>query len=331
MADLKTTYLGLELKNPFVVSSSPITNSVDKVVGLAQAGAAAVVVKSIFEEQILADVDGMYAELEGETSGFAMEYLRADLPGRLGPEKYLKKIKEMKARVDIPVIASVNCRESATWIDYARRIEDAGADALELNLYQMPADSSLSSNEIEAKHVKMVEAVNAAVGLPITVKLSRHYTALFHFARRLESVGAKGVVLFNRFLHADINLDDESVCYAPNLSTPAVFPSQLRWAAVLRDMVGCDIAISGGIHTGAEMAKSLLVGANVGYVCSALLKASASDFSGIQTINGGLEEWMNAKGYADIASFRGKLRETNLDDGVGFERFQYVKAATELD
>ncbi len=296
---------------------------------LAEAGAAAVVVKSIFEEQIRSDVSGMYADLKDETSGFAMEYLRADLPGRLGPEKYLKKIKAMHERVDIPVIASVNCFEAATWVDYARKIEDAGADALELNLYQMPVDPSQSSNAIEAKHVKMIETVTGAIGLPVTVKLSRHYTALFNFVQRLEGAGAKGVVLFNRFLHADINLDDESVCYVTNYSTPAVFPSQMRWAAVLRDMVGCDIAISGGIHTGAEMAKSLLVGANVGYVCSAILKSK--DFNIIKTILGGLEDWMHSKGYVDIASFHGKLRETDLRDGAGFERSQYVKAATELE
>ncbi|MDA3925561.1 MAG: dihydroorotate dehydrogenase-like protein [Kiritimatiellae bacterium] len=329
MADLKTTYLGLELKNPLVVSSSPVTNAVEGVVSLAEAGAAAVVVKSIFEEQIRSDIGELYDVLEGETSGVAMEYLQADLPGRMGPEKYLKKIKEMRKRVDIPVIASVNCSKSSAWVDYARKIEDAGADALELNLYQMPIDFSVSSNQIEAESAKLVGEVTAAVGMPVTVKLSRHYTALFHFAQSLEKAGAKGVILFNRFLHADINLDDESIFYSPNYSTPAVFPSQLRWAAVLRDMVSCDIAISGGIHSGDEMAKALLVGANVGYVCSAIIKES--EFTVIGRILNTLEEWMDAKGYADIESFRGKLRETDLSDGVGFERSQYVKAATELE
>ncbi|MFO7937477.1 MAG: dihydroorotate dehydrogenase-like protein [Kiritimatiellia bacterium] len=329
MSDLKTTYLGLELKNPLVVSSSPLTDSPEKVEQLAEAGAAAVVIKSIFEEQISSDVGGMYDELEGETSGFAMEYLRADLPARLGPEKYLRNIKEMKKRVDIPVIASVNCVNSSTWVNYARKIEDAGADALELNLYQMPVDSSVSSNEIEARHVKMVEQVNAAVSLPVAVKLSRHYTALFHFVRELEKVGAGGVILFNRFLHADISLDEESVGYAPNYSTPSVFPSQLRWAAVMREIVNCDIAVSGGIHSGSEMAKALLVGANAGYVCSAILKDGRLDR--IKTILHGLEKWMESKNYSDLASFRGRLRETDVADRRGFERAQYIKAATELE
>jgi len=329
MADLKTTYLGLELKNPLVVSSSPITNSPEGVGKLEEAGAAAVVVKSIFEEQIQNDIGSMYDVLEGDTSGVAMAYLQADLPGRMGPEKYLKNIKAMRERVDIPIISSVNCVKSSAWVAYARKIEDAGADALELNLYQMPVDARKSSNEIENEHAEMVQAVNNSVKLPVTVKLSRHYTALFHFVRNLDQAGTKGVVLFNRFLHADINLDDESVFYAPNYSTAAVFPSQLRWAAVLRDWVKCDIAISGGIHSGLEMAKALLVGANVGYVCSAILKNN--DLGVIHEILDDLESWMESKGYADIASFRGKLRETELHDGHGFERAQYIKAATQLD
>ncbi|MDD2600120.1 MAG: dihydroorotate dehydrogenase-like protein [Kiritimatiellae bacterium] len=328
MANLETTYLGLKLKNPLIISSSPLTSSPEGVADLEQAGAAAVVVKSIFEEQIRADIGNMYDVLEGDTSGFAMEYLCADLPARLGPEKYLKNIKAMRERVSIPVISSVNCATSTVWVDYARKIEDAGADAIELNLYHMPTDIKKSSNEVEEAHVKIMQAVNDAVALPVTVKLSRHYTALFHFARHLAQAGASGVVLFNRFLHADINLVDESVFYKPNYSTPSVFPSQLRWAAVLRDWVKCDIAISGGIHSGDELAKALLVGANAGYCCSVLLKNRS--LTPIQQILDRLSQWMDSKGYPDIASFRGKLRETDLHDGHGFERAQYIKAATEI-
>ncbi len=329
MTNLKTTYLGLELINPLVVASSPVTNSPEKVEKLAQAGAAAVVVKSIFEEQIRSDTAGMYDALEGDNSAVALEYLQADLPARLGPEKYLDKIREMKRRVAIPVIASVNCVSSAAWIDYARKIEDAGADALELNLYQMPVDPDVTANAIEAAHAAMVGAVSGAIALPVTVKLSCYYTALPHFTRRLESAGARGIVLFNRFLHVDINLERESVFYAPNYSTSAILPSQLRWTAVLRGMTGCDIAVSGGIHTGRDMVKALLAGANVGYVCSALIREG--DFSAVGKILRGVAEWMDAKGYASLSDFRGKLSEKDLTDGQGFERSQYVKAATELE
>jgi len=329
MADLKTKYLGIDLKNPLVISSSPMTNSPEQVEKLAEAGAAAVVMKSIFEEQISSDVSGMYDSLSGDSSAVALEYLQADLPGRLGPEKYLRNIREMKKRAAIPVIASVNCVSARKWIDYARKIEDAGADALELNLYQMPIDPRISSNEIESAQASMIKEVTAAVALPVTVKLSRHYTALIHFARMLESAGAAGVVLFNRFLHVDINLNTESVFYAPNYSSSSILPSQLRWAAVVRGFVGCDIAVSGGIHSGCALAKALLVGANVGYVCSAVLKESGVD--AIAPILSGLEEWMQSKGYATVQDFQGKLKETNLSDGKGFERAQYIKAATELD
>jgi len=328
MADLKTTYLGLPLKNPLVASSSPLTNTSDSVEKLEQAGVAAIVVKSIFEEQIRADVSDMYAALEGEPSGFAMEYLRADLPAQLGPEKYLDTLKEMRKRVKIPIISSVNCVEPAHWVNYARKIEDAGADALELNLYHMPVSPVETSEKVEARYVALVQAVISAVKLPVTVKLSQHLTALMPFARVLDRAGVKGLVLFNRFLQTDVDIEKESMFYAPNYSTSAALHEQLRWVAVLRDWVRCDMAISGGIHSGAELIKALLVGANVGYICSALLVRP--DLGAIREVLGGLEAWMARKGYGSLAEFRGKMRETDLQDGRGFERSQYIKAATRI-
>ena len=328
MANLKTTYLGLPLKNPLIVSSGPMTNTPDSVEKLEQAGAAAIVVKSIFEEQIRADVSDMYDALEGESSGFAMEYLRADLLAQLGPEKYLESIKEIRKRVKIPIISSVNCVEPAHWVNYARKIEDAGADALELNLYHMPVSPVETSEKVEARYAALVQAVMSVVKLPVSVKLSQHVTALMPFARTLDKVGVKGLVLFNRFLQTDVDIEKETTFFAPNYSTPDVLHEQLRWVAVLRDWVRCDLAVSGGIHSGAELVKSLLVGANVGCVCSALL--IRRDFGVIGETLCGLEAWMARKGYGSLADFRGKLRETNLHDGRGFERSQYIKAATSL-
>ncbi len=328
MAELRATYLGLNLKNPLIASSSPLTNSPEGVERLEQAGVGAIVVKSIFEEQIRAETSEKYAALENEASGFAMEYLRADLPAQLGPEAYLGMIRDMRKRVRIPIICSVNCVEAAQWVTYARKIEDVGADALELNLYHMPVKPDETSLQVEDRNAALVEAVMKVVKLPVTVKLSQHFTALMPFARVLDAAGVKGLVFFNRFLQTDVDIEREALFYAPNYSTPGILHEQLRWVAVLRDRVACDLAISGGIHSGAELVKALLVGADVGYVCSALLMRP--DLSVIREILAGLEAWMARKGYASLADFRGKLRETDLRDGQGFERSQYVKTATRL-
>lgn len=328
MVNLKTSYLGLELKNPLVVSSNPLTNNVDAVARLEQEGAAAVVMRSIFEEQIQADVSDMYAALEGDTSGAAMEYLRADLPAQLGPETYLEKITDMRKRVKIPIIASVNCVEASKWVTYAKKVERAGADALELNLYHMPVDPDETSDKVEVRRMALVKAVVSEVKLPVAVKLSYHYTALLPFARMLDALDVKGLVLFNRFLQTEVDIEKESMYFAPNYSSPKVLHSQLRWTAVLRDWVRCSIAVSGGIHTGDELVKALLVGADVGYICSVL--HVRHDLAVIREILDGLTAWMERKGYRAIADFRGKLRDTDLKDGCGFERSQYVKAAAQI-
>ncbi len=328
MANLKTSYLGLALKNPLVVSSNPLTNNVDAVVKLEEAGAAAVVMRSIFEEQIQSDVSDMYAALEEDPSGVAMEYLRADLPGQLGPEKYLEKIAAMRKRVKIPIIASVNCVNASKWVSYAKKIERAGADALELNLYHMPIDPSETADKVEARRMALVKAVVAEVRLPVAVKLSHHYTTLLPFARMLDALDVKGLVLFNRFLQTDVDIQKESIYFAPNYSTPKVLHAQLRWTAVLRDWVRGSLAISGGIHTSDELVKALLVGADVGYICSVL--HLRHDFGVIREILDGLSAWMDHKGYGALSDFRGKLREKNLKDGCGFERAQYVKTAAQI-
>jgi len=249
MVNLKTSYLGLELKNPLVVSSGPLTDDVDSVAKLEASGASAVVMRSIFEEQIRSDVSDMYTALEGDTSMAALEYLRADLPGQLGPERYLDKISAMRQRVKIPIIASVNCVTASNWVSYAKKIEHAGADALELNLYHMPVAPSDTSDRVEARRLKLVKDVISEVKLPVSVKLSSHYTSLLSFARMLETAGVSGLVFFNRFLLTDVNTDDESLYFAPNYSTSKVLHSQLRWTAAVRDWVRCSIAVSGGAFT----------------------------------------------------------------------------------
>lgn len=329
MADITTSYLGLKLKNPLVASSSPLTNQADSVARMEDAGMSAVVLRSIFEEQITADISDMYADLENETSQYALEYLRADLPGQLGPESYLRQLEAVRKRVSIPIIASCNCLSKAKWVSYAKKIAQTGADALELNLYHMPVDPDESSDQVEARNLDLVKAVVDEISIPVAAKLSYHYTALLPYARKMDALGVRGLVLFNRFLQTDVDINTEEIFYTPNYSSPKVLHSQLRWTAVLRDFIKADIAISGGIHTGDELIKALLVGANVGYVCS-VLHLHPDTERVVRSILTRLEAWMDAKGYADIQAFRGKLRETDLHDGKGFERSQYIKTAASL-
>ena len=324
MANTGTTYLGLNLKNPLVAGASTLTEHADSILRLEDAGIGAVVLRSMFEEEITADVADMYHELAYTETAFAMEYLRADLPARLGPEASLNRLAAIKKRVGIPVIASCNCLKKAQWVSYARKIEQAGADALELNLYRMPLDATKTSETVEARDLDTVRAVVEAVKIPVAVKLSPYYTALIPFAFALQQTGVKGLVLFNRFLQTDIDIDREKFFYRPDFTTPDALPLQLRWTAVLRNILRTDLALSGGIHSGRELIKSLLVGANVGYICSALYQNldHKALISGIlSTLNG----WMETKAYAGLDAFRGKLRETDLTDGEGFERNQYTK------
>lgn len=329
MADIQTTYLGLKLQNPLIISSGPLTNRVDRMAELEDAGVSAIVMRSIFEEQITAEIADMYSDLENETSAFAMDYLRADLPAQLGPESYLKKIEDAKKRVEIPIIASCNCLNKDKWISYAKKIEQAGADALELNLYHMPIDPNEDSARVEARNIDLIQAVHDELKIPVDVKLSYHYTALLPYARKLDAIGIAGLVLFNRFLQTDVDVENETTFYTPNYSTSRVLHTQLRWTAILRDWIKADIAISGGIHSGDDLIKALLVGANVGYIYS-LLQLSSNHKRTVQQILTRLESWMRDKNYAGLRDFRGKLRETNLHDGKGFERAQYVKAATSV-
>ncbi len=328
MADLRTSFLGLDLKNPLVVSSCPLSSDPDTVAKLEAAGAGAVVMRSIFEEQIREDIAAMESSLDGDNSAAAMEYLRAGLAGRFGPQSYLDTLSAMRRRVKIPLIASVNCVEANNWVAYARKIEMAGADALELNLYHMPVDPSEDAAQVEARRLGLVKEVLREVRIPVAIKLSQHYTSLLAFARAADALGVKGMVLFNRFLQTDVDVERESMFLATNYSTPAALHAQLRWTAVLRNRVRCDIAVSGGIHAWDGLVKALLVGANVGYVCSALY--ARDDFCVIGEILNGLADWMGRKGYQSVSDFRGKLGEKDLTDGEGFERVQYVKTAARI-
>ena len=324
MADIGTRYLGLNLKNPLVASSCTLTGREDAILELEDAGIGAVVLRSIFEEEIKADVSGMYRELAYTETAFAMEYLRADLPARLGPEAHLDKIVSIKRRVGIPVVASCNCLTKDGWVSYAKKIEQAGADALELNLYRTPLDMTATSADVEARDLETVRAVLDAVRIPVAVKLGPYYTALLPFAYSLQQAGVKGLVFFNRFLQTDIDLDRMRFSARPDFTGPGDLARQLRWTALLRNALRADIAVSGGIHSAGDLVKALLVGANAGCVCSALYQAKDRKAL-VEGILAGLTQWMDAKGYGCIEAFRGSFRETDVTDGKGFEQSHYVK------
>jgi dihydroorotate dehydrogenase (fumarate) len=327
MADLSTTYLGLKLKNPVIVGSSTHTVSPARVQALAENGVGAVVLKSIFEEQIRADVANMVDALERETRTEAYDYLRADFPMQIGPETYLDRIREIKAITDIPVIASVNCVTPDRWVAFARKIEGAGADALELNIYDIADQDRLSSIDIEQRHLDLVKAIAAELTIPVAVKLAPFYTSLSNFARRLDGLGVAGMVLFNRFFQPDIDVEALALKSAVGLSHPDDIRLPLRWTAILSGRVACDIALTGGVHSSEGIVKALLAGATAVQVCSVLYK---HDLSFVKTLVAGLAAWMDTHGFDTVDAFRGRLLQEGGEAG-GFERAQYVRSLVGLE
>lgn len=329
MANLTTKYLSLSLNNPLVAAASPLTGTLEGVKNLAGAGIGAIVMKSIFEEQIRDNVSEMYDALTYDVHPEALDYLRADLPMQLGPESYLDLLREVRRAVEVPVIASINCSHPDTWLSFARKVEAAGADALELNIYDIPDHAGISAHEIEERHVELVSRVASVTRLPVAVKLSPFYTALPGFACRIEQAGAKSLVLFNRFFQPDIDVSTLETSNVINLSGPGDIRLPLRWTALLRDHLSCDLALTGGVHDGAGLIKALLAGADAVQIYSALAAGGPAG----RVIGGMLKrlaDWMREHSFAALDDFRGLLKQSKLEDHGGFERFQYVKALAEL-
>lgn len=328
MQCIKSSYLGLELKNPLIASSCPLTGTVAQARKLEAAGVGAIVMRSIFEEQIREEIAGMYESLAEAGSGEALDYLRADLPMQLGPEKYIANLRALRQELKIPVIASVNCIAPDQWVAFARKLEQAGADALELNVYDIPDDPTADSASVEARHLALVRAIKAEVKLPVAVKLSPFYAGLVHFARTLDALGVEGLVLFNRFLQPDIDIERLSLRFGVHRSHPDDLRLPLRWVAILRERVRCNLALSSGVHDAGSGIKALLCGANAVYLCSALYRPPTG--SVVQEILTGVQEWMARHDFATLDDFRGRLREIHLGDGQGFERAHYVKTLGSL-
>ncbi len=328
MADLTTNYLGMTLRNPFIVGSSSLTNSIEKVTRCEEAGAGAVVLKSLFEEQIYAEKvkkaeEGLVLDYHTEAADYIVQ-----MSMNFGPEDYLSLIRGAKKAVKIPVIASLNCISHEWWIDYAGRIKKSGADALELNVSALSHDPAVSSEEIEARIAAIVEAVVKTVDLPVVVKVGPYFTNLARLVKTLQLKGAKGVVLFNRFYQVDIDTDTMTLKPGYLLTPREDAPLALRWVALLAGRVKLSIAGSGGIYSGEDAVKYLLAGADAVQVCSALFKHRVDHLA---TMIGELTAWMKKHHFERIGDFRGKLAQKESDDPESWERHQYIKALVGLE
>ena len=319
MADLSTDFVGLKLRNPLIVSSSGLTDSVEKIQKLEKAGAGAVVLKSLFEEQILYEA-GHLAESSDypEAEDYIQHYTRSN-----SVDKYLDLIEQASAAVSVPVIASINCISSSEWTDFASKIEDAGASALELNVYFLPAGKEASSQVYENLYLDIAEKVKRQINIPVIMKLGMHFTHLVHLVDLLYHRGVDGVVLFNRFYSPDINTRDLKMTSSEVFSSPADGRFSLRWVGIVSAMVDTiHIAGSTGVHDGQAIVKQILAGARAVQVCSAIYKQGPEI---ILTMLDDLTAWMDQQGFSDTDAFRGYMNYKNLPEPQVYERSQFMK------
>jgi dihydroorotate dehydrogenase (fumarate) len=327
MADLTATYMGLKLRNPIIVSSSSLTNTVDKVKRCQDSGAGAVVLKSLFEEQIEAQTEEIEEDSWPYPHPEAFDYVR-QMGMRLGQNEYLKLIESAKKEVSIPVIASLNCITPKWWNSYAEDIARAGADAIELNIAIMPTDPERGAAEIEKAYLRIVEGIRRRVELPIAAKIGPYFTSLPQITRELRNVGVSALVLFNRFYQLDIDIEKLQLTPGYHLSSPEEIYLPLRWIAILSTQVGCDLAASTGIHDGEGVIKQLLAGARAVQLCSNLYQKGMGR---IQVMLDRLKEWMDSHEYRTIEEFRGKMCMELSDKPEYYERLQYIKVFVGLE
>lgn len=314
----------MKLRTPLVPSASPLSDSLDNIKRMEDAGAAAVVLHSLFEEHIAHESRQLHHHLTHGTESFAesLTYFPEQNDLVIGPERYLNEIAAAKEAVAIPIIASLNGSTPGGWIDYARQIEQTGADALELNIYWIPTDPELSGAEVEKKYLEILARVKAEVALPVAVKLSPFFSSFANMAKALVETGADGLVLFNRFYQPDI--DPEALHVSPNilLSTPMAMRLPLRWIAILRGWIKADLAATSGIHRAGDVIKMLMAGADVTMLCSILLRCGIDQ---IRVIEHEMEEWMEAHEYDSVEELKGSMSQKNCPDPAAFERAQYIR------
>jgi dihydroorotate dehydrogenase (fumarate) len=323
--DLSTTYMGLKLKNPLVLSASPLSDQVDVVRRAEDAGASAVVMRSLFEEQLSHEAAQLDHYLSAGTDTFAesLTYFPAIEEYKLGPDEYLKHIAKLKSAVDIPIIPSLNGVTVGGWIDIATKVQEAGADALELNVYYIPTDPLMHSSEVEQRYVDVLAEVRRHVTIPVAVKLSAYFSSLASMAKRLEEAGANGLVLFNRFYQPDIDLEELEVVPNLILSTPHAMRLPMRWIAILYGQVGVSLAATSGIHTAEDVLKMVMVGADVTMLCSALLKNGVGR---VAELLAGIKAWMEEHEYESVSQMKGSMSQRSCPNPAAFERANYMKS-----
>ncbi len=323
MADLSTTYMGLKLANPIVVGSSGLTDSPEGVKRCEEAGAGAVVLKSIFEEQILAEIEDLGdvgSELEfqhTEAADYITRYGREN-----AVDNYIDLVRRAREAVDIPVIASVHCVSPGGWVEFAERVAAAGADALELNIYVLPSDPTRDGSEYEQIYLDVLSDVKRASPVPVALKIGNSFSGLARTAVDLSGAGADALVLFNRFARIDFDIEELKVVPGPYLSHPDELLVPLRWISILYGRVGCDLAASTGVHDGSGVVRAVLAGASAAQMCSALYRG------GVERIRPTLDEverWMERHDFADVAAFRGRMSRALSDDGGAYDRVQFMK------
>jgi dihydroorotate dehydrogenase (fumarate) len=326
--DLKTKYMGMDLRSPLVVSASPLSENIDNIKKIEEFGGSAVVFHSLFEEQIISDQKELHYHMS-RSSDFSAEamsfYPEAD-EYRLGPEEYLEQIRKAKEAVSIPVIASINGTTKGGWTGFAKKMQDAGADAIELNIYNIPTNLELAGSAVEDEYVQVIKDVKSVVDVPVALKLSPFFSNMANMAKRFDEAGADALVLFNRFYQPDIDLEALEVTPKVGLSHSGLSRIPMRWIAILYGQIKADMAATTGIHTGEDAIKMLMVGAKATMMCSALLK---NGIQHLKFVESEMINWLTEKEYESVQQMQGSMSQAKNANPSAFERANYMKALSE--
>ncbi len=324
MLDLSTTYLGLKLQNPLMPSASPLSKSLDTLKRLEDHGAAAVVMYSLFEEQIMHESNELDFFLNQGTESFpeALSYFPDLGHYNLGPDAYLDHVRRAKEELEIPIIASLNGVSTGGWIRYAKLVEEAGADALELNVYYIPTSADTTGAEVEQMYLRLVRDVKASIKIPVAVKMGHFFSSIPNFVKQLDEAGADGVVLFNRFYQPDLDLENLEVMANLSLSSSYELRLRLRWAAILYSHIKADMALTGGVHTAEDVIKAMMVGAKAAQIASVLLHYGVHTLSDILV---DMQRWMEMHEYTSVKQMQGSMSQKSVNNPAAFERANYMK------